>query len=261
MAWVFAATLVARAGWAQSNDDEAATRERYGFTRWAAPSGPWSGVDVSRIAPPGLVLRARTDHLVDDGGIVLAFGPAGRTTLTVRVAVAPDAGSARNFLLGHLRSAQATLVPLGDALGSDAAFGDDAAGTHAAGAVYGNVAVWIARTVDAGSETPSAASVLAVVRGAVGARGAMTLPAPTLAPTVVPGSSHVFHVNVGGGSFAHVEARVRGGHLRGPVDPTGFDVVAGARSAVDVRVVATDALGRSASASMQLPATPLTGAR
>ena len=62
---------------------------------------------------------------------MLAFGPAGRTTLTVRVAVAPNAGSARTFLLGHLRGAQVTLVPLGDASGSDAAFGDDAAGTHA----------------------------------------------------------------------------------------------------------------------------------
>ncbi len=192
---------------------------------------------------------------------MLAFGPAGRTTLTVRVAVAPNAGSARTFLLGHLRGAQVTLVPLGDASGSDAAFGDDAAGTHAVGAVFGNVAVWIARTVDAGSETPAAASVLGLVRSAMGARGAPSPATPTLTPTVLADPSHTLHVTVGGGSFAHVEARVRGGHLRGPAGPTGFDVVAGARSAVDVRVVATDALGRSGSASMQLPATPLTGAR
>jgi hypothetical protein len=227
-----------------SASEEAALRQRYDVTHWAA--GPMHlGVSVDRVAIGGLALRVRADHVATDGGVSLSFGTQG-TTLRVRVAVGSSVAEGRDALVGFLRGAQADLVPLADGEGADVALGDTARGDEAVAALYGNVAISIQRTREAGPETPSASRVLTSLRTALAPVGAPTPPALTLHP-------QGGHVELQGSPFQHVEATVLGGHLVGRPSPAGVDVVADRPGSMDVRVVATDSLGRTAVASITLP--------
>ena len=232
--------------------EESELRERYGFAQWSPPGEVRSGVVMSRLSVPGLSLRARTDRTAFDGGITLSFGTTSRTTVLVRLAIAPDAASARSILLSYLRGVQASMVPLRDRHGADVAFGDSAGGEESTAAAFGNIALWVARTSDAGAETPSTAVVLTTLRAALGPPGTPTLVTPSLSARALPGGARVFHIDISGGPFDHVEARVRGGHLHSAARPSGLDVVANARGAVDVHLIATDAFGRSAERDLVL---------
>jgi hypothetical protein len=227
--------------------EEAAIRQRYGVTSWSA--GPTrAGVSVDRIALRGLPLRARTDHLATEGGVSLSFGTT-VTTLRVRVAVGSSVGEGREGLLGFLRTAEVDLVPLADPRGADVALGDTTRGDEAVAMLYGNVAISVQRTREAGPETPPANRVLAALLPYLAPVGAPVTPALTL-------QTHDGRVELRGAAFSHVEATVRGGHLLGRPSPSGVTVVADRPGAVDVRVLATDAWGRTAVAMTTLPGTP-----
>ena len=152
------ALVCARVASAQTADpEEASLRAHYGASRWT--TGPlYAGVAVARLVVPGLQLRARVDRLASDGGISLSFGGS-VTTLRVQIAVASDAPSGRDALFGFLRTSQADLVPLASNPGADVALGDSPAGRESVAALWGNVAVSVERTRDAGAETPDASHV------------------------------------------------------------------------------------------------------
>jgi|HubBroStandDraft_4_1064222.scaffolds.fasta_scaffold256890_2 hypothetical protein len=227
--------------------EEAALRQRYGVASWSSgPTHP--GVSVDRIAVRGLLLRARTDHLVTDGGISLSFGTS-VTTLRVRVAVGSTVGEGREALLGYLRSAEVDLVPLSDPRRADVALGDTTRGDEAVAMLYGNVAISIQRTREAGAETPPAGGVLAALLPFLAPVGPPAAPVLTL-------QTHDGRVELRGTTFSHVEATAQGGHLRGRPSPSGLTVVADRPGAVDVRVVATDPLGRTVVAMTRLTGTP-----
>jgi hypothetical protein len=229
--------------------EEAAIRQRYGVASWSA--GPTrAGVSVDRIALGGLPLRARTDRLATDGGISLSFGTS-VTTLRVRVAVGAGVGEGREGLLSFLRSAEVDLVPLADARGADVALGDTARGDEAVAMLYGNVAISVQRTREAGAETPAASRVLAALLPFLSPPGAPGAPVLTL-------QTHDGRVELRGTAFSHVEATVRGGHLRGRPSPSGVTIAADRPGTVDVRVLATDSWGRTAMAMTTLSGTPQT---
>lgn len=244
-------------------DEAEAHRAHYDVARWAAPGPLHAGVSLARLTPTSLRVRARVDRLARDGGIVLSFGTATATTVQLRLAVAADADSARQTLLGYLRTAQATLVPLRMSAGADVAFGDSADGADCVAAAFGNVAVSIARTTDAGAETPSAADLLRVVASSLAPAGTLVAVAPTLSVAPVPSASGSVHLTLSGVRAEHVEARVRGGHLRGAPLPTGMEVVPSGRGSAVVSAVVTDPLGRTyaVSATVSPPATPVSPAR
>jgi hypothetical protein len=94
--------------------------------------------------------------------------------------------------------------------------------------------------------------VLDALRAALASPGAAATVTPVLTPRAMPGAAGPVHIDISGGAFEHVEVRVRGGHLQHPAQPAGLDVVTNARGTVDVRVLATDTLGRSGEASLLL---------
>jgi hypothetical protein len=163
----------------------------------------------------------------------------------VRVAVGANAADGRDALMGFLRASQGDLVALTDRQGADVAFGDTARGDETVAALYGNIAIAIERTRDAASETPEAWRILMSVRTALGADGSPGSGSMSLAES---GS----HIAIHGGPFEHVEAVVQGGHVHGAPSPAGVDVVADRPGAVDVRVVASDAFGRTSVATITL---------
>ncbi len=223
--------------------DEAALRSRYGVAAW--PTGQArAGVKIDALAVPGLTLRSRTDRLPAQGGISLGYG-ARATTLRVRVAVGSTLTEGRDALVGFLRGTQADLVHLSDPQGADVALGESPRGAERVAALYGNVAISIERTREAGAETPPASEVLALIR--LQSTGAPTLPALTLTLTANGG-----HITLAGGPFAHVEAGVRGGHLTTKPSPSGLDLVRDGPGPTEVQVLATDSLGRTAGASLTL---------
>jgi hypothetical protein len=232
-----------------STAEEVALRQRYGVTGWFA--GPTHlGVAIDRIAVRGLLLRVRSDRVASDGGISLSFG-TNATTLRIRVAVGSSIAEGRDAMVSFLRGAETDLATLADRQGADVALGDSARGDEAVAALYGNIAISIQRTREAGPETPSASQVLATLRSFFAPVGLPARPALTL-------HNHDGHVELQGATFTHVEATVRGGHLLGKPSPSGLYVVIDRPGAVDVRVVATDALGRSAMAEGAVSATPRT---
>ncbi|MBI5515583.1 MAG: hypothetical protein HY909_17515 [Deltaproteobacteria bacterium] len=231
---------------------ERALLARLGAPSWGPSGPPRAGVALASLAVPGLQLQARRDRVPRDGGVALSFGDGEAVALRVRVLVAPRPEEARSALARLLRGWQAPPVPLADPQGADLALGESASGGETVAATYGTVAVLVQRVRPS---APTAASVLARVRALLGPHGApvfpVVSPVVSLAPGVMSPGQRV-RVELRGTPLERVEARVDGGHLVAPPGPAWVELVADEPGALTVELVGTDALGRSAVATVTI---------
>jgi hypothetical protein len=165
-----------------------------------------AGVEIDKLALPGLRLVEREDRNVEDGGVVLSFADLnGHVRVVVTLAVAPTEEDARKFVDVSLHGVQVTLPRAIDPAMGDYAFADDGGrGEALVIASSGNVA-WSAR-VDREAETPRASEVIAALR-ALAVPGTPSFPAITLSlPSVVHMSGAPIAISVSAGQSPKLRA-------------------------------------------------------
>lgn len=180
----------------------------------AAPvSGAFAGVDLSKVAVPGLRLTARDVHSVDEGGISLSYSDlAGEVRAVIKIAVARDAAAALRFVDQELHGIQAILVKAVDPALGDHVFADDAG--RGDGTIVGsvaNVAYAVHVMRDAASTLPRAAVVASGLRAAV-VEGAPSFPTATVAlPSTIPLAGAPFGLTVA--PELELRLRAEGGYV------------------------------------------------
>jgi len=216
---------------------EADFRAAYPMTAPPA-AGAIAGIELSKIAIPGLRLTARDDRTADDGGIVMSFSDsAGEVRVLVHLAVASDVTTARAALDVELHGISIGLPKAVDNTLGDLAWADDAGkGTALVVATQNNVAYSVHVLTDAPG-IPSAAAIATNVRSLMIA-GTPTFPTATitLPSTVDAKKGGDFRVNVPSG--APYKVRAEGGYVAkgssGPiVRPFGPGTVAVYATVVD----------------------------
>ncbi len=158
---------------ADESADEARLRATYPMT---VPSTTRAaGLDIAKIALPGLHLELRDDRSPAEGGTSLVYADdQGQVQLTLRFAVAVDPRGARSFLYARLRGISTTLVaaPL-----DELAFADDGGrATHLVAGAHGNIAY----VIDAREGGPITARDATTKIASAIVAGAPTFPQATL---------------------------------------------------------------------------------
>ncbi len=187
-----------------------------------------AGVDLGKIAVPGLKLHVRDDRAPEHGGVALSFADErSRVRVVVRIAVARDGAAARAYVEGALRGVSSVL--------DDVAFADPQ--DRLVVASRGNVA-YVVEVLD--GSLASASSVVGAVRRAF-VSGTPDFPRATVSvPKSFEGSAPVT-VTVSRGARYRLSARgayVARGRDASPV------LKAFGRGPVELTAIVADDLGR-----------------
>jgi hypothetical protein len=192
-----------------------------------------AGVDLGKIAVPGLKLHVRDDRAPEHGGVALSFADErSRVRVVVRIAVARDGAAARAYVEGALRGVSGVLSP---STLDDVAFADPQ--DRLVVASRGNVA-YVVEVLD--GSLASASSVVGAVRRAF-VSGTPDFPRATVSvPKSFEGSAPVT-VTVSRGARYRLSARgayVARGRDASPV------LKAFGRGPVELTAIVADDLGR-----------------
>lgn len=231
---VLALVLAPSVAHADDAADDARLRAAYPMPSPSATRA--AGIDLAKIALPGLQPKLREDHAPGNGGSTISFADGqGQVRVVLRYVVTADAASARSFVYARLRSVASVLSP---STLDEVAFVDDGGrASHLVVAAHANLAY----AVDVTSDALTAKDVATAVQGAFVA-GAPAFPKASLSlPAQI--SRAGTPVNPTASAGAKVRVQATGGYVTHSRQ-SGTVIHSNGPGRIDVTVIAADDLGR-----------------